>query len=214
MSSLYENEAEVDDGDDTDEEIQPENADDRAFIYDGDAKSCSGMCRVVLLSFADASVYEAVVWFDVTTWVLSCLYVFPNSRCVEGGTEDISVRCFMDFEEARAAVRRLKIRDEDGWIQCFDAGEVGAQIPRDPEKWYCRHGWVSWDDWLGGSRYLSFVDAREEVRKKRFKSKDVFRKWAGSSMQRRGGIPADEGLVHTFRPLKKNNTSVAELQLH
>ena len=97
----------------------------------------------------------------------------------------------MDFEEAQAAVRQLKIRDEDGWIQCFDAGEVDPQIPRDPEKWYCGHGWVSWDDWLGGSRYLSFVDAREEVRKKRFKSKDAFRKWAGSSMQRRGGVPVD-----------------------
>ena len=62
MSSLHDNEAEVDDGDGTEEEILPENADDRAFIYDGDTKSCSGRCRVVLLSFADASVYEAVVW--------------------------------------------------------------------------------------------------------------------------------------------------------
>ena len=45
MSSLHDNEAEVDDGDGTEEEILPENADDRAFIYDGDTKSCSGRCR-------------------------------------------------------------------------------------------------------------------------------------------------------------------------
>ena len=46
MSSLHDNEADVDDGDDTEEEILPEDGDDRAFIYDGDAKKVVLVCIV------------------------------------------------------------------------------------------------------------------------------------------------------------------------
>lgn len=58
-------------------------------------------------------------------------------------------RTFMPFRQARAHVRRLKLRNNKAWRAWCKRGKRPPGIPGAPEQVYRDRGWVSWGDFLG-----------------------------------------------------------------
>lgn len=88
---------------------------------------------------------------------------------------------FLPFEEARAFVRSLKLKNKAEWIAYRKSGKKPASIPADPAISYKNQGWTFWGDFLGkGGRYnkkkmfLSFQQARAYARSLQLKS---YRQW-------------------------------------
>ena len=81
---------------------------------------------------------------------------------------------FRDFKSAREFVRGLKLKGHAEWQEYCKSSNKPEDIPTAPYKTYKNKGWVSFGDWLGtgnvapkklSEQYLSFKEAREEVRK-------------------------------------------------
>jgi hypothetical protein len=75
------------------------------------------------------------------------------------GTNNIAngEREYMDFENARATARQLKLADRSAWRRIMSTAlKTGdkslAPIPVCPDQYYKMTGWVSWGDWLGNGR--------------------------------------------------------------
>lgn len=113
------------------------------------------------------------------------------------------LRRFRPFCEARAFVRRLKLRDIDEWRQ-FSKGEMSkrgrlpSDIPVAPWRTYAGKGWKSVGDWLGtGSvakslrEYRAFHNARSFARKLNLKNSSEWRAFCKGEMPRLGLLPAD-----------------------
>jgi len=63
------------------------------------------------------------------------------------------------FEDARAFVRRLKLKSQGDWQSYCKNGKKPDDIPAKPARTYAGAGWMSWPDWLGYER-------RHKLRKK------------------------------------------------
>ena len=81
---------------------------------------------------------------------------------------------FLDFESSREFVRGLKLKGQVEWKEYCKSSNKPEDIPTAPNQTYKNKGWVSFGDWLGtgnvapkklSEQYLSFKEAREEVRK-------------------------------------------------
>jgi hypothetical protein len=56
---------------------------------------------------------------------------------------------FLPFAEARAIVRKLKLKIQKEWFAWCKAGKRPPNIPSAPHRTYRDVGWISWPDWLG-----------------------------------------------------------------
>jgi superfamily II DNA or RNA helicase len=82
---------------------------------------------------------------------------------------------YLPFEQARAFARQQKFWSTGKWKryvkgELVDTKKIPAYIPKDPPRVY-GDAWVSWADWLRGSTYLTFKEARSYVHRLNFKSK-------------------------------------------
>jgi superfamily II DNA or RNA helicase len=115
------------------------------------------------------------------------------------GTEFIApqVRKFLPFEEARAFVHGLAIKDKNEWVDWTKSGRRPENIPAGPSRFYSRAGWSGWGDWLGTKRianqqrvFRSFEEARAYVRSLGLRNYADWREWA-KGKGRPTDIPSD-----------------------
>ena len=100
----------------------------------------------------------------------------------------------MSFEQARQYVRKLKLNGLNGWIAYCKSGKRPINIPASPHTSYKKEGWAGYGDWTGSGRvrsisFLSFEQARQYVRKLKFKNSDEYRSWS-TSKKRPSNIPS------------------------
>jgi superfamily II DNA or RNA helicase len=91
---------------------------------------------------------------------------------------------FLGFEEARLYVHKLNLKSVKEWTNYWVINKRPENIPYRPDGTYKNKGWVSWSDWLGTNNiasnkktFLPFIEARENVRKLKFKSGKDFKIW-------------------------------------
>ncbi len=84
--------------------------------------------------------------------------------------ERIAVVNWSPFEEARAFVRKLKLKNNKEWRDYLKSGTKPDDIPFRPDHAYLNNGWQSIGDWLGSGtvaarlrEYRSFSEARDFV---------------------------------------------------
>jgi hypothetical protein len=53
------------------------------------------------------------------------------------------------FEEARAFVHELRLRNWTAWKDYCRSGQKDARLPVNPNQFYREKGWTNWSDWLG-----------------------------------------------------------------
>ncbi|MBI4947435.1 MAG: DEAD/DEAH box helicase family protein [Bacteroidetes bacterium] len=94
-----------------------------------------------------------------------------------GNSENYSpvVRGYRSFEEARAFVRKLNLKNSTEWNKYCKSGEKPDEIPTAPHSIYKDTGWVGFRDWIGtgsvnGREYRIFEEARCFVRKLNLKN--------------------------------------------
>ena len=101
------------------------------------------------------------------------------------------------FEEARASIHELNLKNRDDWEDYCQSGKKPNDIPGYPEQTYFGKGWLGLGDWLGTGtvatrlrEYLSFNNAREFVLKLKLKNVDDWKQYCQSGMKS-GDIPAN-----------------------
>ena len=119
------------------------------------------------------------------------------------GTIANSQKKFRPFDEARAFVHSLKLKNQDEWSkfcrgQLPTKGKKPDNIPSVPEKTYATKGWKGLGDWLGtgtiASRYIvyrPFEDARAFVHSLELKSTDEWHKFCRGQLPEKGLRPVD-----------------------
>jgi superfamily II DNA or RNA helicase len=121
-------------------------------------KFCSSGKRPNDVPSNPSKTYENSGWIDFNDWL---------------GSKNVSTRNinWMNFENAREYVRKLKLKNEKEWKVYCKSGSKPANIPYDPKQVYRNYGYINFGDWLGSGNqasgsmdYLSFEKAREIVR--------------------------------------------------
>ena len=119
------------------------------------------------------------------------------------GTIASQLKEFRLFREARAFVRKLKLKNVPEWRVFCNGGMPGlgrlpADIPVAPEQQYADKGWMGWGDWLGtgnisntGRQFRPFHEARAFARKLKLKSGTEWRAFYKGEMPKLGQLPAD-----------------------
>lgn len=104
---------------------------------------------------------------------------------------------YRSFEEARAYVHSLGLKNQNEWKKWAKSNARPIDIPATPERAYKNKGWVGSGDWLGTGRvanqkiiFRSFEDARVFVQGYGLKNKNEWKEWANSS-NRPSDIPLD-----------------------
>jgi hypothetical protein len=95
------------------------------------------------------------------------------------------------FTEARAVVRKLELKGQEGWWAFSKSGQRPSDIPSLPSQVYRNDGWISWPDWLGSERvaWKSFTEGRALVRGLGLKGFRGWHAWSKSG-QRPSDIPS------------------------
>jgi len=100
------------------------------------------------------------------------------------GTVASGNRVYRSFDDARAFVRKLKLKNMQQWREYAKSGALPPDIPADPRQYYLTLGWVSSGDFLGTDfvasqkrkdGYLPWPDARKFARKQKLKSSTEWR---------------------------------------
>ena len=93
------------------------------------------------------------------------------------------------FEEARAFVRNLELKNKDDWAKWAKSKLRPIDIPAGPGRVYKDDGWKGWGDWLGTDRianqnmiYRPFKEARAFVRSLGLKNRDEWNAWVKSEL--------------------------------
>ncbi|MGY5151893.1 MAG: integrase repeat-containing protein [Candidatus Nitrosopumilus sp. bin_6a] len=92
------------------------------------------------------------------------------------GTGKVSdnTREYRKLEDARKFVHSLGLNGQKEWREYAKSGKKPDDIPADPRQTFFKKGWINYGDWLGtgnlgtkkiSENYLTFKEAREEVRK-------------------------------------------------
>jgi len=97
---------------------------------------------------------------------------------------------FRPFEDARAFVHTLGLKNAHAWFAYAASGDRPDDIPSNPHRIYCKK-WVSFPDWLGYTpiprgnwhkkNWLPYTDAREIVHRANLKSAAEYRSWRKSN---------------------------------
>ena len=85
----------------------------------------------------------------------------------------------MSFDESKQYVRKLGISTTGDWKKYVRSGKKPHNLPSQPYREY-KEKWLSFPDWFGtkpgfNGKYKSFEEAREYVRKLKFKSTKNFK---------------------------------------
>ena len=104
--------------------------------------------------------------------------------------ESLSRFTWMSFDESKQYVRKLGISTTGDWKKYVRSGKKPHNLPSQPYREY-KEKWLSFPDWFGtkpgfNGKYKSFEEAREYVRKLKFKSTKKFQEYASS-----GHLPFD-----------------------
>lgn len=97
-------------------------------------------------------------------------------------------RGILSFDEARDFVRSQKLLNWTEWRLFTKSENIPNNVPKNPEKIYKNSGWINWGDWLGTSKisnhkrsFLSFEEAKVEVKKLNFKSSTGWREFVSKN---------------------------------
>ena len=119
------------------------------------------------------------------------------------GTIASRSRMYRPFEEARAFVHTLKLKNQIDWFrfckgQLPEKGILPADIPVTPHQAYKIKGWKGYGDWLGTGTvakflrvYRPFEDAREFVHSLKLKSQDEWQQFCKGQLPEKGTLPPD-----------------------
>jgi superfamily II DNA or RNA helicase len=121
------------------------------------------------------------------------------------GTGSIAptLRNFLPFQEARAFVHRLKLKNQSEWndyckSKMPEKGMRPANIPTAPHQKYSDFGWKSMGDWLGTGRiadklkqYRPFNAAREFAHQLNLSSHTEWKDFCNGKMPHKGTLPDD-----------------------
>ena len=105
---------------------------------------------------------------------------------------------YMNFEEAREFVWKLKLISQKEWNQYCLSGEKPVNIPSNPDKAYKEKGWLSMPDWLGteigfnGYNYLPYDEAKQFIKTLNLSSQSDWSKYLKSG-NRPKFIPSSPG---------------------
>jgi superfamily II DNA or RNA helicase len=111
------------------------------------------------------------------------------------------LRVYLSFEEARAFVRSLGLKNRDEWYkfckgQMPEKGVRPSNIPAGPSRTYAKSGWKSFGDWLGTGTiaprlrvFLPFEEARAFVHSLELKSQTAWSKFCKGQMPEKGTLP-------------------------
>ena len=88
-------------------------------------------------------------------------------------------KSFLSFKEARAFVRKLKLKNQKEWNEYSKSSFRKKVIPTSPKNTYLNKGWKGMGDWLGTGNtsaknrvYRSFEEARKFVHKLKLKNSE------------------------------------------
>ena len=119
------------------------------------------------------------------------------------GTIADQLKEYRAFREARAFVRKLRLKSETEWRAFTQGsmpklGRLPADIPAKPDNTYADKGWKSMGDWLGTGTiatrfrgYRPFREARAFARSLKFKSRAEWSLFCKGKMPSKGRLPAD-----------------------
>ncbi|TYQ26379.1 methyltransferase domain-containing protein [Pseudanabaena sp. UWO311] len=106
------------------------------------------------------------------------------------------------FEEARAFVHQLQLKNQKEWRDWTKISAKPDDIPAAPDRTYKNVGWQDFGDWLGTDKvanqnriYISYEEARAFVHKLQLKNQKQWRNWAKTTAKP-DDIPADPTLVY------------------
>ena len=105
-------------------------------------------------------------------------------------------RHWRPFNEARAFVRDLGLKNGNEWRDYIKSGKIPNDIPATPYTIYAE--WISWSDWLGTGRsrqFCSYKEANTFVKKLGLKNEDAWRAYVASG-KKPANIPASPGYVY------------------
>jgi hypothetical protein len=118
------------------------------------------------------------------------------------GTGRVAPGQHRSFGEARAFVRKLKLKSFNGWRKYCKSGKKPDDIPVAPDSVYENVGWSGMGDWLGTGRvathlrqYLPYKKARAFVRARRLKTETEWREYSVSG-KKPTDIPANPHHVY------------------
>ncbi len=104
---------------------------------------------------------------------------------------------FRPFEEAKNYVQSLGLNSRSDWEQWKKSWNRPDDIPATPDKVYRDQGWISWGDFFGTNyiapqnrEFKTFEEAREFIKKYKFKSTQEYFAWARSE-DKPNDIPGD-----------------------
>ncbi len=134
------------------------------------------------------SVYNGIGWISYGDWLGT-------------GTVATDLRRYRDFEEARAFVRSLGLKNNKEWMQ-FCKGELQEKgtlpddIPVAVQRIYRRKGWINLGDWLGTGtvsnwlrKYMEFSEATAFVRSLGLKSQKEWNDYCRGRLPEKGRLP-------------------------
>ncbi len=103
------------------------------------------------------------------------------------------------FEEARAFVRGLGLKDQHEWFAWTKTNAKPDDIPADPRRVYKDAGWTNLGDWLGTHRrkggFRPIEKARKFVRKLSLKDHKSWTRWAKSDLRPKD-IPSNPNITY------------------
>jgi superfamily II DNA or RNA helicase len=119
------------------------------------------------------------------------------------GTVAPRLRQYRSFKQARAFVRKLKLKNNKEWI-AFTKGKLKRKgrlphdIPACPNQTYAGQGWQGLGDWLGTGviaprlrKHRPFGKARAFVRKLKLRNQKEWRKFIQGRLPEKGNLPKD-----------------------
>jgi superfamily II DNA or RNA helicase len=121
-----------------------------------------------------ANFYKEQGWQGMGDWLGTNTMPFQN-------------RTYRSFEEARAFVQSLKLKDFAEWIAWTKSGNKPDDIPATPSNIYKEQGWKGIGDWLGTNTpaknriFRSFEEARAFVHKLGLQSRSEWEAWIKSN---------------------------------
>ena len=111
-------------------------------------------------------------------------------------------RIFRDFEEARAYIHQLQLKNSQEWFDWIKSGAKPDDIPCNPNIVYKDKGWIGYGDWFGtGSvatfnrTYRPFLQARAYVHKLQLKNTQEWADWIKSGAKP-DDIPSNPNLIY------------------
>jgi superfamily II DNA or RNA helicase len=112
------------------------------------------------------------------------------------GTVADHLREYRDFEDARAYVHSLKLKDRIEWRKyCKNKPD---DIPSKPDNKYKGKGWISWKDWLGEEstkpaprKWRDFESARSFVRSLNIPNQIAWTRYKSGGVPNLPSLPAD-----------------------